>query len=170
MASYWDPAAELVAFRAALFELTDALLSAGAHPSLAHLSLAPLHRRGWGSVYAALRRGEIDDQALRDLLAVNATQLPQCDGPPLYAVDVSVWPRCNAATSPLRGYHSHSPRRRQFKPIVAGWAYQWVARLTWERDSWTLPVDARRLRPGEKATDLAVEQVKALVTRRPAGS
>ena len=40
----------------ALFELTDALLTAGTvQPSPVHLSGEPVHRRGWGSLYAALR-------------------------------------------------------------------------------------------------------------------
>jgi hypothetical protein len=62
------PLARLGAFRAelhacftrradALFELGDALLCAEAFPSLPHLSLEPVHRRGWGSIYAALARG-----------------------------------------------------------------------------------------------------------------
>src|SRR5688572_12968153 len=48
--------------RDALFELVEGLLTgsdaaAGAGPaSVARLSLAPSHRRGWGSAYAALRR------------------------------------------------------------------------------------------------------------------
>src|SRR5215208_893003 len=51
--------------RDALFELADAILTAdGAAPSPAHLSLKASHRRGWGSLYAALDRGRIDDQAL----------------------------------------------------------------------------------------------------------
>jgi hypothetical protein len=46
----------------ALFELTDAILAAdGAAPSPAHLSLQASHRRGWGSLYAALDRGRIDE-------------------------------------------------------------------------------------------------------------
>src|ERR671932_466725 len=61
----------------ALFELGDALLCAPAVPSLPHLSLQPVCRRGWGSVYAALARGQIDAERLRDLLA---SQLP--DGGP----------------------------------------------------------------------------------------
>src|SRR5215208_7531117 len=45
--------------RDALFELADAILTAdGTAPSPAHLSLQPLHRRGWGSLYAALWRGD----------------------------------------------------------------------------------------------------------------
>jgi hypothetical protein len=53
----------------ALFELGDALLCAKAVPSLPHLSLEPVCRRGWGSVYAALARGRLDAERLRDLLA-----------------------------------------------------------------------------------------------------
>jgi len=56
--------------RDALFELTDAILSAdGTAPSPVHLSLQASHRRGWGSLYAALLRGRIDEQALRKLLS-----------------------------------------------------------------------------------------------------
>ena len=151
--------------RDALLEVLDALLTAGPVPSLPHLSLAPGHRRGWGSVYAALRRGHVHAEALRALLL----RQPMPDGPPLYAVDVSVWPRPGAATSPERGYQYHSPRRRDGRdPVVPGWAYQWLTRLSWDRDSWTAPVDVRRVRPEEKPTALAVEQLKALVAARPA--
>src|SRR5215210_1578143 len=38
-------------------------------PFPAHLSLQASHRRGWGSLYAALDRGRIDEAALRKLLA-----------------------------------------------------------------------------------------------------
>ena len=75
--------------RDALLDVLDALLTAGAAPSLPHLSLAPSHRRGWGSVYAALRRGHVHAEARRALLR----RQPAPAGPPLYAVDVSVWPR-----------------------------------------------------------------------------
>jgi hypothetical protein len=45
----------------ALFELGDALLcSQTPFPSLPHLSLEPVHQRGWGNVHAALARGRID--------------------------------------------------------------------------------------------------------------
>ena len=51
--------------RDALFELVDTLLTAGPRSSLAHLSLVPAHWGGWGSTYAALRRGEVDVERLR---------------------------------------------------------------------------------------------------------
>jgi hypothetical protein len=53
------------------------------------------------------------------------------------------------------------------QPIVAGWAYQLVARLSFARDSWVAPADARRVRPDEDANDVAAGQVKDLVRRLP---
>src|SRR5215204_939157 len=123
----------------ALFELTDALLTAGAIPSPAHLSLQPSHRRGWGSLYAALDRGRIDAEALRGLLA--RQPLGGSGSTPVYAVDVSVWDRCDAESSPQRGYYYHHPSRHSAgQPIVAGWAYQFIAELNFIRESWTAPV------------------------------
>ena len=119
--------------RDALFELADAILSAdGAAPSPAHLSLEAPHRRGWGNLYTALGRGRIDDEALRKLLACH----PLAEGdPPVYAVDASVWDRCDADTSPERGYYYHPSRHSAGQPIVAGWAYQFVAQLGFVRES-----------------------------------
>lgn len=42
-----------------------------------------------------------------------------------------------------------------------------MARLSFERDSWVAPVDARRVEPEEDANRVAAEQVKALVVRLP---
>src|SRR5215212_8379369 len=149
----------------ALFELGDALLCTEAFPSLPHLSLEPVHQRGWGSVYAALARGEVDAERLRDLLA---RVLPAAD-PPVFAVDVTTWPRCDAECSPERGYYYHPSRHSAGQPIIAGWAYQWIAQLSFDRDSWTAPVDAARLHPLDDADQQAACQVRALLGRLPAG-
>ncbi len=169
-----EPLADLARFRRALyaafgrrrdalFDLVDAMLTAAPAPSLVHLCLAPAHRRGWGSLYAALRRGQVDADAVRALLL----DQPRSPGPPVFAVDVSVWPRRDAETSPERAFHSSSPCRRTGSVIVRGWAYQWVAQLSPARDSWTAPVDVRRVRPTEQATEVAVEQGRAGVARLP---
>ena len=153
-----DPVGALHAFRQAvyeafgarrdaLFDLLDALLTAGAVPSPVHLSLAPAFRRGWGSLYAALARGEVCGAAVERLLA--AQPLPAAeDAVPLYAVDGSVWPRCDAETSPERGYYHHPSRHSNGQPIVAGWLYQWVAQVRLTPDSWTAPVSVDRVPPG----------------------
>jgi hypothetical protein len=151
----------------ALFELTDALLTAGPVPSPPHLSLAAVHRRGWGSLYAALNMGRADEAGLQDLLCRHPLEGGEPGCPPIYAVDVSVWPRCDAETSPERGYYYHPSRHSAGQPIVAGWAYQLVAQLGFERDSWVAPVDARRVKPTQNTDEAAAAQVRALVHRLP---
>ena len=142
----------------ALFELGDALLAADPVASLPHLSLQAAHRRGWGSLYDALATGSIDVADLRVLLTEQA--IPE--GPPVYAIDLSVWPRCDAEASPERGFYYHPARHSAGQPIVAGWAYQWLAQLSFTRDSWTTPLDVRRVHPRENANAVAVEQMKRL--------
>jgi hypothetical protein len=151
----------------ALFELTDAILTAGSVPSPPHLSLAAVHRRGWGSLYAALSMGRANEAGLQDLLSGHPLEGGEPGCPPIYAVDVSVWPRCDAETSPERGYYYHPSRHSAGQPIVAGWAYQLVAQLGFERDSWVAPVDARRVRPTQDTDEVAAVQVRALVQRLP---
>src|SRR5215210_8128339 len=150
----------------ALFELTDAILTAEAVPSPVHLSLQPSHRRGWGSLYNALSRGRIDAEALRALLAHHPLAGVEA---PVYAVDVSVWDRCDAECSPARGYYYHPCRHSAGQPIVAGWAYQFVARLNFARESWTAPVDVERVRPVQDANVVAAGQIEALLGRLGGG-
>jgi hypothetical protein len=138
-------------------------------PKLSPLSRPPEPPRvapSWlgQSFYAALDRGRIDVAALRDLLAGH----PLTGGdPPVYAVDVSVWPRCDAECSPLRGFYYHPSRHSAGQPIVAGWAYQFVAQLGFVRESWTAPVDVLRVHPDRETNMVATEQVKAFLGRSP---
>src|SRR5215218_835058 len=78
--------------RDALFELIDGLLAAEAMSSLPRLSLVPVHRRGWGSVYAALAAGEVDAERLAEVLVAHRGD----GGAPVFAVDASTWARCDA--------------------------------------------------------------------------
>jgi hypothetical protein len=149
----------------ALVDLADALLSTqGPVASLPQLSLEPAHRRGWGSLYAALACGRIDAEQLRDLLA----GYPLAGGQPIYAVDVTTWPRCDAECSPARGLYYHPSRHSAGQPIVAGWAFQWICQLGFAHDSWTAPVDARRLQPLDDTDHTAAVQIRALLARLPA--
>jgi DDE superfamily endonuclease len=50
-------------------------------------------------------------------------------GQPVYAVDVTTWPRCDAECSPERGLYYHPSRHSAGQPIVAGWAFQWICQL-----------------------------------------
>src|SRR5919197_4824339 len=86
----------------AMFELADAVLCAdGPVRSQVELSLVGEHRRGHGSLYAALSRGRLDIERLRAALA--AAPLPRAaDGRLVLAVDITCWLRPDAHTSPAR--------------------------------------------------------------------
>jgi hypothetical protein len=150
----------LTSWADALFELSDAVLCAPTPVhSVPHLSLEATFRRSHGSLYKALARGGIDSDALRRLLVA---QRP-AGWPAVFAVDASTWDRCDAETSPERGFYYHASKHSAGQPIVAGWSYQWVSQLGWAPDSWTAPVDARRIPPDADTTDATIAQVKDLV-------
>ncbi len=147
----------------ALCESADAVLTAGSLPSPVHLSEEPVHRRGRGSRYAALVHGRIEETGRRALLAGQ----PRADGPPIYAIDGSVWSRCDAAASPERGCSYHPSRHSAGQPSVAGRSSHWLAQVGFARERWTAPMDVRRVHPNEHANAVAVEHVARLVRRLP---
>ena len=79
----------------------------------------------FGRRHAALRQGQLDVEALRRVLHRFAPR----DGPAVYAVDVSAWPRCDASTSPERAFHYSATRHLSGEPVVSGWAYQWIMQV-----------------------------------------
>ena len=130
--------------------------------SLPYLSLEPAFRRGHGMVYQGLAEGRIDEEALRDLLvAVRPREWPL-----VFAIDASTYPRPWAATSPGREWHHHSCPgiHGSDGAAVAGWAFQWLAQLSFAPDSWTAPQDQVRTGAGDDATGQAARQI--MRTRR----
>lgn len=105
------------------------LLVAGNVPSPAHLSLTTIHHRSWGSLYAALSKGRIDKEAVRELPAYYPMAHAQQDRTSAYAVDVASWQRSDAGTSAERGYYYHPIRHSAVQPIVADWPYQLVTEI-----------------------------------------
>jgi DDE superfamily endonuclease len=87
--------------------------------------------------------------------------------PPVFAVDATVWARCDAECSPGRGFYYHPSRHSAGQPIVAGWCYRLLVGLELTRDSWTAPVDVRRVRPDDNVNLVAAGQVGALLARLP---
>jgi len=149
--------------RDALFELLDALVSAPTIETPAHLSLVPTCQRGWGSLYDALNAGTMDLPVLETLVA----SYPLTNEPAWYAVDASVWPRCDAETSPERGYYAHPYRHSHGQPIAAGWNYSWLVQVPGRCSSWTAPLRMRRVRPGENLNTVAVEQIRSWLRQAP---
>ncbi|MFD4635489.1 NF041680 family putative transposase [Streptomyces sp. NPDC058284] len=149
----------------AFFDLADALLCADRPDRTpVELSLTAEHRRGYGSLYAALNDGRLDTDRLRDLLA--GLPLPRFEGGRIVlSVDVSPWLRSDAACSPERLFcHVHG-RSRETAQIIPGWPYSLVAALSPGPSSWTAVLDAVRLGPEDDATAVTAAQLRAVVER-----
>jgi len=151
----------------ALFELAEAVLCAdGPVTSLVALSLSPAFRRGHGALYDALAAGRVAAAPLQDALVA---ALPQ-GTPLLFAVDVTPYPRPDAACSAGRGHCYAACRCDGTRKTIPGWNYSWVVGVEWGTSSWTAPVDARRLAPDDDLVTVTAAQVGALVARlRTAG-
>ncbi|GAB3002733.1 NF041680 family putative transposase [Saccharothrix stipae] len=149
----------------ALFELGDAVLWAdGPVRSIAELSLVGEHRRGYGSGYAALARGGIDIARLRT--ALSAVSIPRAaDGRLVLAVDVTSWLRPEAHTGRQRILCHTYGRGKDQHMMVPGWPYSVVVALEARRGSWTAPLDAVRLEPGDDVATVTAVQVRGVVDR-----
>ncbi|MCF2436755.1 transposase [Streptomyces thinghirensis] len=148
-----------------MFELADAVLCGdGPVRSLAELSLVGEHRRGHGGLYAAVARGQVDTNRLRR--ALTAVSLSRAvDGRLVLAVDITCWLRSNAHTSPQRILcHTYGRGKDQHIP-VPGWPYSIVCALEPGRSSWTAPLDALRLAPGDDTATVTARQLRELVER-----
>ncbi|MEU4843331.1 NF041680 family putative transposase [Nocardia testacea] len=147
----------------AAFDLVDAVLCAdGPVRSLPELSLIGEHRRGHGSVYAALDRGRIDIARLRRALV--SVPLPRAaDGRLVLAVDITSWLRPEAHTCPQRILCHTYGRAKNTAQMIPGWPYSVVAALESGRSSWTAPLDAVRLAPGDDAATVTAGQLRTVI-------
>ena len=145
--------------------LCDAVLCGdGPVRDLAGLSLVPGHQRGHGAVYDALNAGAVDIGRLR--WAIGCLPLPAWpDGRIRLAADVCNWLRPEARTSPGRLFcHVHG-RGKNAGQMIPGWPYSFVAALGPGATSWTAPLDAVRLGPGDDDTEVTAAQLREVAGR-----
>jgi hypothetical protein len=135
--------------RDALVEILDALLTTSVIEHPVHLSLAPGFQRTWSSLYDALNAGTMPLPRLEHLVA----EAPLETTTAWYAIDESRWPRCDAETSPQRGYSPHHTHQSHGQPIVAGWNSSWLVQVPERCSSWTAPLRVRRMQPGENVKE-----------------
>ena len=81
------------------------------------------------------------------------------------AVDITCWLRPDAHTSPQRILCHTYGRGKDQHVMVPGWPYSFVTALEPGRSSWTAPLDAVRLAPGDDAAIVTAEQLRQLVQR-----
>ncbi len=150
----------------AFFELGDAIITTEAAPSFAYLSLAPVFRRAWPSLYEAVEDVEIDQEALLRLLLAYRPE-----GTTLI-IDHTAWPRLSARTVGERTFEHAPTKIKGNKPITIGWGFSTVALAPDDEapTSWALPVLHERIGPEESPIKKAAGQLRrvcALLPERP---
>ena len=150
--------------RDALFELCDAVLTTAKPSSFAHLSLSPMFRRQWPSLYEAIDDGRPDRKVLLDLLLDPMPE--EALERPLLLGDHTAWPRLAAGTLAERSYSHHADRQTHLAdglPITAGFAFSTLALVPEPGTRWVLPLLHERIKPEETAPQVAAGQLRHVV-------
>lgn len=145
----------------AQFELGDAVLLSPSVSSFVELSLCPVFRRRWPSVYAALQDGRPDRKAL---LGVYLEELPS-ERRLLFAGDHTAWPRPYAPTLPDRTVEHHPTPVPGNRPITVGQGYATLAWIPEESGSWALPLLHERISSTESPIEKAAGQLQMVCER-----
>lgn len=144
--------------RDAQFELLDALLLSPPIRSYPELSLSPVFRRKWASIYAAIECGRQDLSWLESYVM---QQIPT-KGPRVFALDVSCWPHPAAKALADRQYVYSPTAAVDGGSVVAGHPYSALAWVPERGCSWALPVSMRRIASQQTDVEVGVKQVKQL--------
>jgi hypothetical protein len=150
--------------RDAQYELLDALLLKDQIASFPMLSCSAAFRRRWQSAYAALERGQQDQEWIRNYLA---KQVPEI-GIQFFSLDITAWARPQAYTLPDRQYVYQPSRTNQGSVVVIGHKYSLLDWVPEGNNSWSLSVDVERVPSKKTDLEIGVGQVKRLCqARRP---
>ena len=99
--------------------------------------------------------------------ALSAVSLPwAADGRPAPAVDVKCPPRPEVPTSPHPILCHTYGRGKDQQLMIPGWPYSEICALETGRRSWTAPLDARPLAPGEDAATVTAGQLRQMIEVR----
>jgi hypothetical protein len=145
----------------ALFELADAMLcTSGPVRSPVELSLEPEFNRQHSSVYDALRHGRVAVARLRRALVGRTAAAGQGE-PLMFAIDTTPLARPDARFADQRTMVM--VRGKGPDVFLPGWNFSVLVGIGWGASSWVDPIEARRLRPTEHHTEVALAQVRALL-------
>ena len=162
-----------------IMDLLDALSSNTTAKSVAELSLNPLFRRDYGSVYDGIQRFSLfagvettaeerraQEQQLMQLIG-SYLPMPQQQKYWLLGVDVTPAPRRFAATLTDRGYVYHPNTIASNKPVTIGHQYSALVLFTQKLQAssppWVVPLSLRRVTTQETKRSVGVQQVNLLL-------
>jgi hypothetical protein len=150
----------------ALLDLADALLSETASKSLPELSLSPLFRRQWPSLYAVLQDAKIHREHLRRLFAAFAP-LPEAGQRLVVGLDASPIARPHSQTARDRT-HVHAPNLPPgCKPVTVGWQYSSLVVLPACPSSFVYLLDTLRIQSHQTPAQVGAAQVQQILPRLP---
>jgi len=148
----------------ALFDVLDALLSAGNVSSFAMLSQSERFQRKWPSLYASVEDGKIDSVWLRSYLGQQVPSAGIC----IFPLDGSPWQRPRARTLEDRQYVYQASTDVNGGTVTIGYPYSLLEWCAQPHSSWSLPVDVRRVPSTQTAQEIGAEQIKTLAETRAA--
>lgn len=148
--------------RDSLCDLMDAVLTSRTVSSFVELSLSPVFRRTWSSVYKGLERGAPPREKLmhlyREHLPVSATsQL-------VLAGDHTAWPRLWSPTLKERTFEHEPAPGPGGQPVTVGQGYSSLVCLPEVSGSWVLPLLHERITSFETPIEKAAHQLKQVCT------
>jgi hypothetical protein len=151
--------------RDALFDLMDAVLTSRSVSSFVELSLSPLFRRKWPSIYEALQDG---DPEREDLMKQYVQQIPDGEET-ILAGDHTAWSRHHAVTLQDRTYEHQPQPGIGSNPVTVGQGYSTIAWIPELEGSWALPLLHERITSFETPIKKAASQLR-LVCAEMTGS
>lgn len=152
--------------RDALFDLMDAVLVSRSVCSFAELSVSPVCRRQWSSLYEALQDSEPPRAKLMELYVEHIVPDQQM----VIAGDHTAWSRLQAETLKERTYEHQANPMSGAKSITVGHGYSTIAWIPEEQGSWALPLLHERITSAETPIEKAATQLRIVcqkLTVRP---
>lgn len=140
----------------AICDLIDAVLTTPRAKSFVELSLSPVFRRAWSSIYAALRDSRLPR---RKLMKLYIAQMPR-EERPLLAGEHTAWPRPEAVTLKDRTIEHQPTAISGNKPIAVGYGFSTIAWIPQMEGSWALPLRHERITSFETPLTKAAFQLK----------
>ncbi len=139
-----------------IFDLMDAVLTSPRVNSFVELSLSPVFRRTWSSLYAGLR----SSRPQRGKLMKHYIEQMPTEPRPLLAGDHTGWPRPEARTLRDRTIEHQPTQIAGNKPIAVGPGFSTIAWIPEAQGSWALPLRHERITSFETPLSRAAFQLK----------
>lgn len=147
----------------ATFELMDAIFLTRNAYSLADLSMCPVFRRQWPSIYEAIEDTRPQRHKLMRLYSKNIPKQKRI----ILAGDHTTWSRPDAPTLKERTYEHYTTGGRGGRPVTPGYGYSTIAWIPESEGSWALPLRHERITSWENPIEKAVWQLKQVCQYLP---